>query len=82
MFFKKRKKKFSKLDYYDWVIKLAMNHVNDNIANRKCFSDEILDKLPPSRLVFVQNKDGYYHPAILESINKDGTVTVIESNKK
>ena len=59
-----------------------MNRVNENIANRKCFSDEILDKLPPSRLAFVKHEDGSYHPAILESVNEDGTVTVIESNKK
>lgn len=82
MFLRKKNKKFSKLDYYDWAIKLAMNRINDNIANRKCFSDEILDELPPSRLVFIENKDGSYHPAIIESLNKDRTVTVIESNNK
>lgn len=49
----------------------------------KCWSDEVLNKLPPiTNLVYVRDKDGSYHPAILESINKDRTATVIESNKK
>ena len=48
----------------------------------KCLSDEVLNKLPPvTNLVYVRDKDGSYHPAILESINKDGTATVIERNK-
>ena len=39
-------------------------------------------KLPPSKLVFVKHKDGNYYPAIIKSINEDGTATVIESNRK
>lgn len=50
----------------------------------KSWSEQALlsGKLPPSKLVFVKHKDGNYYPAIIKSINEDGTVTVIESNRK
>ena len=42
----------------------------------KCWSEEVLDKLPlPPIIVF---NDG--HVGMLEPINEDGTITVIESN--
>ena len=44
----------------------------------KCWSEEILDKLPQPPIVVFD--DG--HVGIIESINEDGTVTVIESNNK
>lgn len=48
----------------------------------KCWSETVLDKLPPIDLVLVKNKDGSYHPAIVKSINEDGTITIIESNEE
>lgn len=50
----------------------------------KSWSEQALvsGKLPPIKLVFVRHKDGSYHPAIIKSINKDGTATVIESNNE
>ena len=50
----------------------------------KSWSEQALisGKLLPTKLVFVQHKDGNYYPAIIKSINKDETVTVIEGNRK
>ena len=39
------------------------------------------DKLPPIDMVLIEDEDGNRHPAIVESRNDDGTVTVIMSNK-
>ena len=30
MFWKKKKKKWSLLDYYDWALKLSLKHYSDN----------------------------------------------------
>ena len=47
----------------------------------RCWSDGAIDKLPPSKLVFALWEDGSCYCAELKSINEDGTITIIESNK-
>ena len=48
----------------------------------KCWSDKVVSKLPSIPIVlFDKDSDGSYKRiAIVESINEDGTITVIESN--
>ena len=49
----------------------------------KCWSAQLLEVLPHNdHLVFIKDSDDGCHPAILVSVNEDGTVTVIESNKE